>query len=513
MNQWRDYEATTQADLLQSALSDLKQYAVPVTNYTVDFAFIPENISIGDTIHVVDEKRNMYVSARVLELSCCYSLPSSSTATLGDYKIEADKVSAALKTAAKLAQATASTAQATATQAYSAANDAANNATAAQTAATSAQATANTAQTNAAAAQTTANTAQTTATNAAQVAEKAQTTANTARTFIKSATAPDTTNLLVNAVWITPATTDSNGNAVAASAKTWDGANWQDTPIESSLIADNIVGKTITGSTFANTNGTFSIDKDGNIIGSKITGSEVELSTVDTPGLTKTGMLFTGGLLFDSNYKNVTIDTNIVQNETAIDWYGPRVIAGYKNGSSATAGINAGSGASRAFAPQLYATRTNSNGQLTGYTALSPDGITVETFDSSANNTGMGTVTPDQIIQLSNVGTLAWSGILYPQGGDTATMSIPLSNTQTGWLIRWSYYNSSKIQNTYYNYTLLPKVAVDAQSKNMIVTLSMPGVGMFFKHLWYSDTNIAGDAMNNQGMQAPHAVMDAVYAV
>jgi hypothetical protein len=123
-------------------------------------------------------------------------------------------------------------------------------------------------------------------------------------------------------------------------------------------------------------------------------------------------------------------------------------------------------------------------------------------------------LSPTIISQLNNVGKLLWSGVLYPQAGDTAVMSIPLSQTQNGWLIRWSYSNGSAIKNNYYNYTLLPKVAIESPSpsKNMIVTLSMPNVGTFFKRLWYNDTDISGEASNNQGTQAPHALMDAVFA-
>lgn len=279
--QWvKTYEATTQATLLQSALADLKQYNHPAVNYTVTMARVPSELSKGDTVSVEDEAQNLYLSATVLEVDKCYSLPSASTLTLGDFKIEHDKTSAQIKQAAKSAEDavskattafnyaaqvenTASEASSTASDAYNAASQASSSATQAKTAANTAQDTAN----NAA---TTASTAQDTATAAAQAANTAQTMAKANRTFIKSATAPDTTDLPVNAVWLQPAGTDTNGNTVAASAKTWDGTEWQDTPIESSLIADSIVGKHITGSTFGNTSGTFSIDSDGNITGASL---------------------------------------------------------------------------------------------------------------------------------------------------------------------------------------------------------------------------------------------------
>ena len=512
----KSYEATTQATLLQSALADLKTYNHPAANYTVTMARVPSELSKGDVVNVEDEAQNLYLSATVLEVDKCYSLPNSSKLTLGDFIIQHDQTSAQIKQAAKSAEdavskattafsyasqveTTASEASSTATQAQATANDAASKASEAQNTATSAQTTANTAKI-------TADGASVAATDAASAAATAQILAKANRTFIKSATAPDTTDLPINAVWLAPATTDSNGKAVAASAKTWSGTEWQDTPIESSLIADNIVGKKITGSTFANTSGTFSIDKEGNITGSKITGSEMELSTIDTDALTKTGILNTNGLLFDSNYKNVATDTSLVQTETAMDWYGPRVIAGYKNGSNATVGINPGSGASRAFAPQLYATRTNSNGKLTGYTALSPDGITVETFDSSANNTGMGTVTPDQIIQLSNVGRLAWSGVSYlGWSGDAQYIdsSINISDCLNGWLLVWHPLVNNQVDNTT-NIRVTPiwKSEVLAHS-GIGITLILGGYysSAATKYVYPTNTRIKGNTKNNDSPQ------------
>lgn len=274
--------------------------------------------------------------------------------------------------------------------------------------------------------------------------------------------------------------------------------------IGSDLIAKDITGKNITGSTFANDTGTFSIDTAGNIKGATISGSNIQLANLDTPDGTKKGFLESDGLLLREYYKNS--NSNLVKTELLFGWSGQTVRHDYKDGSYDYAGIDS------TLNPSLYATRYNSNHQMTSNISLYNDGIVANTLDSSGKDkTGM--LEPDQIIQLGNFGKLLWSGVIFPQAGDTARMSIPLSQTQTGWLIRWSYYNSSKIQNTYYNYTLLPKVAQDAPNKNMMVTLSMPGVGTFFKRLWYSDTDIAGEANNNKGTQAPHAVMDAVYAV
>lgn len=87
------YTATSQATLLQSALSDLKTHNHEAVNYETNIAVLPQNINIGDTIHLADEDERLYLSARLLELKSSYSLDTH-TATLGDYLIEHDQVAA-----------------------------------------------------------------------------------------------------------------------------------------------------------------------------------------------------------------------------------------------------------------------------------------------------------------------------------------------------------------------------------------------------------------------------------
>lgn len=89
----KTYEATTQATLLQSVLSDLEKFNHPAVNYEVDIAKLPDTVNIGDTVYLVDEDEQLYLSARVLELTYSYS-NESGTATLGDYLIQASQVSA-----------------------------------------------------------------------------------------------------------------------------------------------------------------------------------------------------------------------------------------------------------------------------------------------------------------------------------------------------------------------------------------------------------------------------------
>lgn len=92
----KSYEATTQAALLQSVLADLKQYNHAAVNYTVDIADLPDGVSVGDTVHLVDEAQGLNLSARLLELKDSYA-NDTHEATLGDYLIEASQIDPALK--------------------------------------------------------------------------------------------------------------------------------------------------------------------------------------------------------------------------------------------------------------------------------------------------------------------------------------------------------------------------------------------------------------------------------
>lgn len=101
LNHVVDYEATTQDSLLQSALSDLKKNNHPAVNYTIELAKIPQNIRCGDTVQIEQEDRQLYLSARVLELDKCYSNPSSSTMVMGDYLLETSQIDPAYRALAE----------------------------------------------------------------------------------------------------------------------------------------------------------------------------------------------------------------------------------------------------------------------------------------------------------------------------------------------------------------------------------------------------------------------------
>lgn len=91
----KTYETTSQKTLLDNALRELKKVSEPAANYEVDILQLPEGIQEGDTIYLVDENEEVYLSARVLELTYQYSI-SSYKATLGDYLIKDAGISQSL---------------------------------------------------------------------------------------------------------------------------------------------------------------------------------------------------------------------------------------------------------------------------------------------------------------------------------------------------------------------------------------------------------------------------------
>jgi hypothetical protein len=77
-------------------LADLKQYNHAAINYTVDISDLPDGVSVGDTVHLVDEAQGLNLSARLLELKDSYAADTHE-ATLGDYLIEASQIDPALQ--------------------------------------------------------------------------------------------------------------------------------------------------------------------------------------------------------------------------------------------------------------------------------------------------------------------------------------------------------------------------------------------------------------------------------
>lgn len=78
------YQTTSQSELLNRAISQLKQYRDPELNYDITIVKMPENIACGDTVRIVDDQGELYLSARILQLETS-DADDTNKATLGDY--------------------------------------------------------------------------------------------------------------------------------------------------------------------------------------------------------------------------------------------------------------------------------------------------------------------------------------------------------------------------------------------------------------------------------------------
>lgn len=539
INRVKTYEAQTQATLLQSALNDLKQHNHPTVTYSVDIAILPDDIQVGDTVHLRDEKEQLFLTARVLELTYSYSTESG-TATLGDYLIEASEVDPAYRALAEeLAKQNkgkdgvglkssvvtyqAGTSGTTAPNGTWVANPPSvtgGNYLWTRTVWSYTDGTSETGYSVAKAGDmgksvwsypydrganrlenlwsdlkptpTTANPPKVGDTiidltgNMYQITNVAVGTTQEGggtfdygplltsikgaqgpkgdqgpKTFIKSATAPSTTDLPVNAVWVQPA----NG-ATPASAKTWDGANWQDTPIESSLIADNIIGKNITGSTFGNTSGTFSIDEDGNINGALLSGYEIKSTFSKSPlDLVTNEDNLTGSGTVDIKNGTYSVDGTIDQQTSQAfrNYLGP-------------AGIF---------------TNLSNNGSATNMASLSKGELYLYYHDGGATYTG---VIDGQIAsQIDNIGMLLWQGKTQLGDNQSITPRVPLSQCLNGWKIGLAIDGG----NRFFWYYLSKEKALEAPNLGHLVPIFDFNAGGGGQYYYVSDTKLTGNTSIN----------------
>lgn len=96
ITRYKEYDTEDQAKLFTMAMTDLKKYAQLNVNYDVAFYEFPTTVSIGDTINIVDEDKEIYLSARVLTLTYDY-VTDTAEATIGDYLIKESGISQELE--------------------------------------------------------------------------------------------------------------------------------------------------------------------------------------------------------------------------------------------------------------------------------------------------------------------------------------------------------------------------------------------------------------------------------
>lgn len=522
LNHVIDYEATTQASLLQSALADLKQNNHPAVNYTIELAKIPQNIRCGDTVQIEQEDRQLYLSARVLELDKCYSNPSSSTMVMGDYLLETSQVAKQYQDLAQKLKDIPKTIQYYPWLRY-------------------------------------ADDDQGTNMSALPAGKKYMAVVYSNKSSVPSDNPADYAGKW--ALIQGPRGSDGNGSYThVAYANSVDGkTGFSTTDGNGKMYLGIYVDQTQADSTdptkyswalFKGTDGRDGKDGSDNVPVITV-GANYPIAPKkgDMHWLTNSNGIVTGYYTYDGSTWQVNkVDASVISAETfngmtfnGVTFTGSKFISsftGVKPDGVANYTVHGTTAmASGSIVTDTYSDANNS--QIT-HTELNQFGLLSNIYN---NGTLMGSVQATlgtltlgsnyqatssspvewiissldalRVLQLTNNNLLVWYGAFYPQSGDIATISTPLSKTLSGWLIAWSYYQNGSPTYNNYAFTLLPKAALiyNTTGANYLrVTFTMKDVGTIFKVLWYDDTHIVGTAENNTGSLSK-AVMTEVYAV
>lgn len=86
------YDTTSQSELCNRAITELKKRSQIEVNYEIEISEFPENLKIGDRADIVDDGGELYVSSRILKLETSVT-GRSRKATLGDYLIRGSGIS------------------------------------------------------------------------------------------------------------------------------------------------------------------------------------------------------------------------------------------------------------------------------------------------------------------------------------------------------------------------------------------------------------------------------------
>lgn len=86
------YDTTSQSELCSRAVAQLKKQSQPEINYDVELYFLPENLQLGDTVNIVDDSGELYVSARLLKLKERVT-EGINEAVFGDFLIKSSGIS------------------------------------------------------------------------------------------------------------------------------------------------------------------------------------------------------------------------------------------------------------------------------------------------------------------------------------------------------------------------------------------------------------------------------------
>lgn len=90
------YDTTSQKELCTRSISELKKLCEIEVNYEVDISTLPDNVKIGDTVNIIDDRGELYLSTRLLKLE--HSITDNEhKATLGEFLIKEDGISQTVK--------------------------------------------------------------------------------------------------------------------------------------------------------------------------------------------------------------------------------------------------------------------------------------------------------------------------------------------------------------------------------------------------------------------------------
>lgn len=78
------YDTLSQSELCDKAVEELKKRSDMEVKYEVDIRDLPKQLRLGDTVNVVDNEGELYLSARISKLEISY-VNETATATLGDF--------------------------------------------------------------------------------------------------------------------------------------------------------------------------------------------------------------------------------------------------------------------------------------------------------------------------------------------------------------------------------------------------------------------------------------------
>lgn len=86
------YDTLSQSELCNRAVSKLKKIYDAAVSYEVELAYLPDGIKIGDTVNIVDDAGELYLSARIMKLESS-TCNDEYTATLGEYQLKSSGIS------------------------------------------------------------------------------------------------------------------------------------------------------------------------------------------------------------------------------------------------------------------------------------------------------------------------------------------------------------------------------------------------------------------------------------